>query len=51
MLGKDHVLFFKKDFKIFSSLGSVNLYNSESDPKILYFFAFDIITCNNNVTV
>ena len=36
MLGKDHALFFKKDFK-FSKLIVCSLYNSKSDPKILPF--------------
>ena len=58
MLGKDHVLFLKQDFKLFFSRLSVcSLYNSESDPKILHFLYnsyHQIVwynTCNNNVTV
>ena len=41
MIGKDHLLFLKKIFEIFSTLSVYiipnSLYNSESGPKILRF--------------
>ena len=58
MLGKDQVLFFKKDFKVFF-LGSVSVVYIIPNLTLRFFTfyaiaitrLFDMITYNNNVTV